>query len=349
MSETKKQPNSDRISAMKIMDALSAVDEELLARCRAGDIQSASSRTARQKNLWRRTGTWAAVMCMALLGAAAYGGYQFVDNIRFDSSYSEGGMDGAAAGQSCAEEMEMAMDLDLTDADVRDVQGIQTEGGEEAGGIQNEADGDVRDGGGENGAVSTDGLKDKLLQKNGEPEEELTDKVTESCGTLAMEKYTLEQAAALEGLGSYVPEKLPAGYAFEEAHRNLDMEEPNLTVGFSRGMDYLMLNIQETSAALESVDVGKPETYDVRLYDIPYADSVPQEYRQTFDNPVFAWEDMSLEIVESRMKSYTDAGDSATPRGNFSVLFPDGILVRFNGRGTAKQIWEMFEALYTTQ
>ena len=42
------------------------------------------------------------------------------------------------------------------------------------------------------------------------------------------------------------------------------------------------------------------------------------------------------------MKSYDDAGDTDTPRGNFSVLYPDGVVVRFNGRGTAQEIWEMF-------
>ncbi len=49
-----------------------------------------------------------------------------------------------------------------------------------------------------------------------------------------------------------------------------------------------------------------------------------------------------MEIVESRMKAYEDSGDTATPRGNFKVLYPDGVLVSFNGRGTAQEIWDMF-------
>ena len=42
------------------------------------------------------------------------------------------------------------------------------------------------------------------------------------------------------------------------------------------------------------------------------------------------------------MKSYDDQGDTDTPRGNFSVLYEGGVLIRFSGRGTAEEIWEMF-------
>ena len=68
----------------------------------------------------------------------------------------------------------------------------------------------------------------------------------------------------------------------------------------------------------------------------------------TFKNISFRYgsnqilKDFSLEIVESRMKAYEDSGDTATPRGNFKVLYPDGVLVSFNGRGTAQEIWDMF-------
>ena len=40
-----------------------------------------------------------------------------------------------------------------------------------------------------------------------------------------------------------------------------------------------------------------------------------------------------------------DSGDTDTPRGNFAVLYSDGVLVEFSGRGTAEEIWNMFEGL----
>ena len=83
------------------------------------------------------------------------------------------------------------------------------------------------------------------------------------------------------------------------------------------------------------------EVLYLSLYDIPYAETVPEEYRVCFDNPIFMQKDISLDLVQSRMKVVADAGDTGTPRGNFSIIYPEGILLDFNGDGTAEEIWEM--------
>ena len=106
-------------------------------------------------------------------------------------------------------------------------------------------------------------------------------------------------------------------------------------------MDYIMLSLRRTEEDVATVDIDKPETYDQRLYEIPFGETVPGEYREVFDDPVFAWEDLDLEIIRSRMLVFEDRGDTAVPRGNFRVLYPDGMLLGFNGRGTAEEIWEM--------
>ena len=64
-----------------------------------------------------------------------------------------------------------------------------------------------------------------------------------------------------------------------------------------------------------------------------------------YPNGYEAVKDFNLEIVKSRMKSYDDQGDTDTPRGNFSVLYEGGVLIRFSGRGTAEEIWEMFSSM----
>jgi hypothetical protein len=111
-------------------------------------------------------------------------------------------------------------------------------------------------------------------------------------------------------------------------------------------MDSIMLYVgmYEENAENESriVDIAKEETYNVHLYEIPYASSVPDEIRLMFNSPIFREEDMSLEVVRARMKSVSDAGDTDTPRGDFSVLYDEGILVAFDGRGSAEEIWNMY-------
>lgn len=170
--------------------------------------------------------------------------------------------------------------------------------------------------------------------------------VDEACGlpSATWENLTEEEARGME-TGQYLPTDLPRGYSFESAAWYA--ENGILHAGWKNGMDYIEISISRPEGDMETVDVGLPETYDVHLYEIPYGESVPEEYREVFSNPVFAWEDMSLEIVKCRMASRQDRGDTATPRGNFAVLYSDGVLVRFTGRGSAEQIWEMFCSMGT--
>ena len=92
------------------------------------------------------------------------------------------------------------------------------------------------------------------------------------------------------------------------------------------------------------VDVNAPEQYDVRLYDIPWSESVPEEYRDTVSSPTFRAEDMSLSVVQARVLFRDDAGEGRTARIRFAVLHPDGTLVQYIGTGlTAEQVWAMVE------
>ncbi len=171
-------------------------------------------------------------------------------------------------------------------------------------------------------------------------------------------KITMQEARAMERIGGYVPDKVPAGYTLESARGSAPANSyPEMSLYWSRGMDYISLHITEYYAAASMpkeisdrfqkrmVDPAKPETYDVTLYEIPYAETVPMEYYEVFHTPVFRESDFSLELVKARMKSVPDAGDTDTPRGNFAVLYDSGILVEFSGCGSAEDIWEMFSSI----
>ena len=82
----------------------------------------------------------------------------------------------------------------------------------------------------------------------------------------------------------------------------------------------------------------------MRLYDIPWSESVPEEYRGTISSPTFRAEDMSLSVVQARSLYRDDAGEGRTARIRFSVLHPDGTLVKYICKGlTAEQVWAMVE------
>lgn len=217
--------------------------------------------------------------------------------------------------------------------------------GAEEGGATKESQGNAGNGTGDNGREQQ--LENTEVEaQRPETDTLLTENVS---GQNGVRELTLEEAGALEGVGAYIPTKLPGGYQWESALYQETEGGGTLSLRWMKGMDDISLFIRIPDAAalsdLQTTDVARPETYDVRLYEIPYGETVPQEYWQQFDNPVFREEDFGQEVVEARMKTVQDAGDTGTPRGNFAVLYDSGVLVRFSGRGNAGDIWEMFQSM----
>lgn len=328
-------PQEETGRAMRLMEALSEVDEGLLERC------AGRQATALRRPLWRSARAIAAVLCLAVVGAASWGGYQLSQRKMGSPRSSDGNTESYLEG---AEEGEMLSDAAAGEAAPEEAEGaIRAGQGSEEIPWAEDAPEDGRETLPGQEAVT----EEKTEQDSGGTQEaaeegEESSAVYETCLPLESRKLTLAQAKEDALLGAYLPGAFPAGYAFEEAYCVTEGEGANLTVCWSRGMDYITLHLERPGNAPATVDVGKPETYDQRLYEVPYGETVPREYWHLFDNPVFAREDLSLEIVKSRMKSYEDRGDTDTPRGNFGVLYPEGVLIRFSGRGTAEEIWEMF-------
>lgn len=352
--------------AMRIMEALSGVDEELLARCEAEGIADSvedmadngedtadflkdagrlTGRTKRQQGSrsWRYLSRCAAVLALVIVGAASWRGLRVSQDNMTNKSASGGspeavGMESAfnlKLEEGLAEDMESAENMmsesKLTEKDIQ--------GGRD-GAIPVPAEAEP----GINGAGGT-GSADGAEITNGLDGTDYHDKIEEErCTTSAARMLTADEARQIDLLGSYVPTSLPAGYAFESAR--YDEATGRLTIWWDKGMDNITLSFEQVdSAAVETVDIQKPECYDERLYEIPFGDAVPEEYRMVFFDPVFARDDFSLEIVRSRVLSYSgDSGDTSVPSGQFSVLY-DGVLVCFNGRGTPEEIWEMFNSI----
>ncbi len=256
--------------ALKIMEALSGVDEELLERCmqeERGEPWNKGLLPRSVGSFWRAR-PWAAVLCLAAAGAAVLGGYGL-----------SGGGPANLSGTSPDGE-----------AGARGVPALEAE-----------VDGEA-------GALAQDQLSGQEAGAGG--------------GCFVEEEYSLEEARALEGLGDYIPGSLPEGYAFERAVLYSEEEGESLTVFWSRGKEQLTLKILRHDS-------------DILQIGTEWAD------------PVYAQEDLSLEAVEGSMALSSDTGGTDTGgtdilEGKFSVLYPEGYLVWFDGRGTAEEIWDMF-------
>lgn len=281
--------------AMRIFEALSSVDEELLER---------SEEKTKVLPFRKATRIMAACASLLVVGLVTWTGVQYL-----------GGGDKFASDLAAPESMnEMEKELKV-EATV------------------------------ESATVTQDSISGANAEEGaGETHGAMWD--CESVMVQNQKELSWEELRAVEVLGEYVPAVVPEGYLFESGYM---LDESEIHICWSKGMDTIMLTVMNYEDRQEVreriVDISKPETYDVHLYEIPYADTVPEEYRAVFSNPIFRENDLTAEVVQTRMKSVADAGDTDTPRGNFAVLYESGVLVRFNGDGSPMRIWEMFESI----
>ena len=159
---------------------------------------------------------------------------------------------------------------------------------------------------------------------------------------------TLAQARQEADFAPYLPTQEPEGYrtyagnkdfygrlSYQEGAQNM------LFVRWSQGYDNVEVCVYRDGCyPYDLADPARPETYDLRLYSIPWCDSVPEEYRETVNDPAFRAEDMSLEIVEARGLEHDTGGIT----WSFDVLHPDSTVVSYRCDGlTAEQVWAMVE------
>lgn len=386
-------PKGGQEQALRLMEALSGVEEELLERSdgqvsRTGSDGRRLGKGDRKKHrpLWQYRSTWAAVLCFAVMGAMGLGGYGLMlkvnqniaggiadgmaDNQENDAairmygsqedSVSENGIlpgDGAEILPEAVEEQKIT---DLTgqqnaaeghenEAGAGDMGDRETEAGSGFQEGQSMSGGQKHDTEKSTGEAISDetGYEDEKERESDKPNAGFTESAAaeEACPAARLKKVTEEEARENKELGAWIPRTVPQGYVFEEAFSDVDREEENLTITWTRELDSISWTVVKEEELPGTVDVNRPETYDVHLYEIPWAETVPEEYRESMDQPVFASGDFDLEIVRSRMIQQEASGDTDTPRGNFAVIYPDNRVIYFQGRGTAEEVWEMFMSL----
>ena len=139
---------------------------------------------------------------------------------------------------------------------------------------------------------------------------------------------TLTEAKAEPDFGSYLPSEIPAGFGDASIYRFKFQNSNFLTAMWSKGLDDLSWVVtpytEEDAHRLTSVDDKK--NYDLSLYPIPRADSVPDELREIVNDPIFEAEELTLEAVYCRAYKVDDAGDTNGWRMKFSVKYGDVIV-----------------------
>lgn len=261
--------------AMKIFEALSSVDEELLTRSEDHKGYAGHKRVI---PFGRFAKVMAACICFVVLGVAAYTGVQLhtaKENMSAD----------CASSADVKEATEGAARESALDEPVEAVEGAVAETVE--------------------GVVAED-----------TPEKE-----TDAGADITMSKDTLDEEAlrATEILGAYLPTKLPAGYVYENGC-GIDENHPEqgIRLQWTNGVDTISISVREC---------------------------VPEQALLQSQYPVFVESGFSPENVQACIRSAGEEGDTDTPAIHFAVLYDSGILVEFNGSGTAESIWEMLQSI----
>ena len=112
----------------------------------------------------------------------------------------------------------------------------------------------------------------------------------------------------------FLPEKLFQYYEFSEAFSISNADTGKYYVlWFTRGMATMGIRINNASelsdASLRRVSASETERYDITKYEIPYAQTVPQELRKTMDDPIFAAEEFNRDVLLKRIVHHSELND----------------------------------------
>ncbi len=185
---------------------------------------------------------------------------------------------------------------------------------------------------------------DLILNQSSPSAEETPEADPYMCSGLPLppEGITLEAALSNPDFGKYIPDFSSAGWTFESAYKN-----GGLSLFWSRGYDSISWNASLVSKDVRELVVSpdEKEKYDMSLYSVPFADSVPEELREVVSSPVFLIDELTLQMVEARAYSVQDAGDTPEVRMSFSVIYGDTV-VSINSKGiSAEDVYDILTGL----
>lgn len=147
-------------------------------------------------------------------------------------------------------------------------------------------------------------------------------------------KLRLNEAYCDTDFGSFMIQELPKGFSEESIRRYKDQNNDYLSGLWTKGLANLSWKISayDEDDAARLTSIAQTENYNLALYPIPRAESVPEELREIVDNPIFDANELTLEAVYVRAYKIEDAGDINGWRMAFSVKYGD-VVVEIRTKG----------------
>ena len=229
MSEKRNEMHYNE-GALRILEAIGAVDEELLERCgEAPKLVESTEKTEkivrykkRRKPLWKMGRAWAA--CLGLLAV----GFISWNALRLITPKGSSNSNGSASGGAAAQDQNLSADTSAAET-VNEGESEVTAATEEASPGEKddlcEAGGDLTDSGGISRTDSQTGAGDEFNMQ--EEQKQLgasftIDDFSDSGDDV--KSVTEKEARSWVPLGAYIPQNLPKGYRVEGAYINQERQ-----------------------------------------------------------------------------------------------------------------------------
>ena len=166
---------------------------------------------------------------------------------------------------------------------------------------------------------------------------------------LREDRLNPDEAYADADFGPYLPAALPEGFVFQDGLRFINQERNELIVHWTRDMDYIDWRIShpDDNDKARITSAADRKNYDLSLYPIPRAGSVPDDLREIVDNPIFLIDELTLNAVQARSYEVSDLGDKPGPRMRFGVLYGN-VLVQLYVKGAAPEaVFDMLHQIFS--
>ena len=163
------------------------------------------------------------------------------------------------------------------------------------------------------------------------------------------EELSEQEAYNETDFGKYLFE-IPSDYAFNGAYRWLNQNTNSLFASWSKGYNDVSISVypNDEDSTSRIVSPEQTELYDMSLYPIPWAESMPNDTRQIIQNPVFRIEDLTLDMIKMRGYTFNEvgvpSGDSLNLR--FSVLYGDIVVEIKSEDLSASYLYDKLISLY---
>ena len=141
-------------------------------------------------------------------------------------------------------------------------------------------------------------------------------------------KLKLNEAQNDSLFGEYMLQTIPEGFNEESIRRYKDQTQDYLAGLWTNGLaelSWFISEYRETDSG-RLTNIADTENYDLSLYPIPRAESVPEELREIVNCPIFTAAELTLDAVYKRAYKVDDAGDIDGWRMMFAVKYGDVVI-----------------------